>query len=179
MTPSEVRIGATIIASGSTGVPGIWISPRIMGDVVDDLRLALLDHVASDPGTQGGPAGKDLLRVFVTGKGRDEAAGGAVDKVDRERVVRDDIGQGVGDRLEDGPAFAVEEEPLGDREQLPLAGQATLERGAAALELLDLAGVDDGDRRLGADDLGKPKSVESNAPRPRRKSSITPSRRSS
>jgi len=46
--------------------------PWIVGDVVDNLGLALLDDVAGDPGAEGRAARNDLLCVFVTGKGRDE-----------------------------------------------------------------------------------------------------------
>jgi hypothetical protein len=128
---------------------------RVVEGVVDQLRLALGDDVAGDAAADLHAVGQDLLRVRVTGEDRDQIAGGAVDCVDGQRVVRHDLSQCVGNGLEHRVTVAGQQQSLGDRQQLVLAGQSSLEGLAAPLELLVLARVVERHRRLRADDLGQ------------------------
>jgi hypothetical protein len=93
--------------------------------------------------------------VIVPGEDGDQAALGSIDQVDRQGVVRHDLGQGVRHGLEHGVAFAMEQEALGDRDQLPLAGHPPFQRGRPPLKLLQLARIEERHRGLRADDLGQ------------------------
>ena len=79
-------------------------------------------------------------------------AGRAVDAVDRQRVVRDDRLERVGDQLEDAGRVERRQEPLVDLEQPALAVELVLQLGLLAVQLLEVLGVDDRLGRVAGED---------------------------
>ena len=66
-----------------------------------------------------------------------------IDAVDRERVVRDDRLERVGDEVEDAGRIERREQPLVDVEQAPLAVQLVLQLDLLAMQPIHVLGVDE------------------------------------
>ena len=62
----------------------------------------------------------------------------AVDAVDRQRVVRDDRLERVGDQVEDAGRIERRQQPLVDLEQAALALELVLELGLLALQPVEV-----------------------------------------
>ena len=73
---------------------------RVEVGVVDELRLQVVDRPASDPLAEERAVAHHLVGPAVARHDRNQDAARLVSLVDREGVVRDDVGEGVGDALE-------------------------------------------------------------------------------
>ena len=119
--------GTTIMASGSLGVPGIWIERGSAMRVVGQDRFAVIDDPTGDARSQRALVGEDLVREPVAGDDGAANPGRAIDAVDRERVVRDDGLERIGDEVQDARGIQRREQPLVDVEQSALAVQLVLQ----------------------------------------------------
>ena len=119
-------------------MPGIWTDRGS--------RWASFDDPASDPGADRPGVVEDDVGKPVAGDDRPPDAGLEVAAVDRQRVVRDDLLQRVGDHLEDALRVTRRDQPLVDLEQAALAREPVLELPSLPVELIELVQVD---HRLG------------------------------
>ena len=122
-----------------------------MGVVGED-RLAVVDHPAGDPDADRAGVVEDHVGEPVAGDDGPPDARLAVAAVDRQRVVRHDRLERVGDHLEDALRVEGREQPLVDLEQPALAGELVLELGLLAVQLVEVLGVDDRLGRVAGED---------------------------
>ena len=119
---------------------------RIAEGIVGEDPFAIGDDPAADPDLDRPGVVEDHLGEAVASDDCPPDARLEVAAIDRERVVRHDRLQGVGDHLEDALRVAGRDQALVDLEQPALAGDLMLELAALAVELVELGRVDD---RLG------------------------------
>jgi hypothetical protein len=93
---------------------------RIEVRLVDARRLPVLDAPAGQADAEGAFVGEDLVRPLVARPHRDEQAAGLVRLVDRQRVVRDQVGQRVGDAVEQRVEALLAEDVVEDVSQAPI-----------------------------------------------------------
>ena len=144
--------GTTIIASGSNGVPGTWTERG--------WRCAWLARTASPwsttqpliPDAERALVGEDQVGEPVAGDDRAADAGGPVDLVDGQRVVRHDRPQRIGDEVEHAGGLERRQQPLVDLEQSSLALELVLELVLLAAQPLHVGAVDQGLGRIAGED---------------------------
>jgi len=129
---------------GFEGRPRDLDRARIEVGVVGQDRLAVGDRPAGESAVEGGDVAEDDVGVAVSGQDGPADAGCPVDPVDGERVVVDDLVQGVGDGLEDAGRIAGRHEPLGHLQESALPGELALEGRLLLLEPAVVLGVDEG-----------------------------------
>ncbi len=134
------------------GRPGDLDRARIRHRVVREDRLAVVDDPARDARAQGALVGEDLVREAVAGDDGAPDPGGPIDAIDRERVVRDDRLERVGDEVQHARRVQGREEPLVDIEQAPLAVELVLQLDLLAMQPVHVPGVHERlHRRCGED----------------------------
>ena len=94
-------------------------------------RLAVVDHPARDPDAERALVGKDQLGEPVAGDDGAADAGLPIGAVDRQRVIRNDRLERIGDQVEDAGRLEHRQQPFVDLEEPALAFELVLE-----LELL-------------------------------------------
>ena len=122
--------------------PGHLDRARVEVGLVGQDRLAMLDHPAGDPGPERALVGQDQVGEPVAGDDRPADAGGAVDPVHRQRVVRHDRLERVGDQVQDAGRLEGRQEPFVDLEEAALAVELVLELHLLAMEALHVGGVE-------------------------------------
>ena len=100
--------------------PGNEIDPCVEMCFVREHGLPVLDGPTGDAAPEGGPRRHDLLGPRVARQHRYENRIDVIGLVDRERVVRKKVEQGVGDHLEQGVEALLREEMVID------VGQASI-----------------------------------------------------
>ena len=85
--------------------------------LVHEHRHAVLDAPAGEADAERTPVGQDLVRPLVPRPDRNEDAAGLVRLVDRQRVVRNQLGEGVGDPVQERVEALLGEDVVEDVRQ--------------------------------------------------------------
>ncbi len=125
---------------------------RVEMRVIHHGRLAMLDDPARDSDSDRPGILEDDVGKPIPG---DDGAPNADDRVaaiDRQRVVRNDRLERVGDHVEDALRVERREKALVDLEEAALARELVLQLELLAIEELEMLGVDDGLRGIAGED---------------------------
>jgi hypothetical protein len=112
--------GIVISASGSSaGVP-LTVATRGSRCAWLTRRLPVLDAPTGQADSEGAFVGQDLVRPLVARPHRDEQATRLVRLVDRQRVVRNQVGERVGDAVEQRVEALLAEDVVEHVRQAPV-----------------------------------------------------------
>ena len=101
----------------------------------------MVDDPTGDARAQRAFVGEDLVRESVAGDDGAPDPGRPIDAVDRERVVRDDRLERIGDEVQDTRRIERREQPLVDIEQSALAVQLVFQLDLLAMQPIHVPGV--------------------------------------
>ena len=125
------------LVGGPGDLDRAWIRHRVVGQD----RLAMVDDPTGDARAQRALVREDLVREAIAGDDGAPDPGRPIDAVDRERVVRDDRLEGIGDEVQDTRRIERREQPLVDIEQPPLAVQLVFQLDLLAMQPIHVPGV--------------------------------------